>query len=184
MGVPPGAVQTVPRRTFEALFRPEGIAVTPGLKAELFAAGLDLEHLSPSYPLALLRLAFDVARRHAFPALPGPEGFRAVGRAFVAGFKQTPIGWVFRSMAPVFGPDRTLQTLPRYLSAVRDDMPLQITAVGERRYELSSRDANANPHFLAGCLEAVLETCGATSFSVEVAAESADGFTLDIRWQD
>ena len=184
MGVPPGVVQTVPRRTFEALFRPEGIAVTPALKAELFAAGLDLEHLSPSYPLALLRLAFDVARRHAFPALPEPEGHRAVGRAFVAGFKQTPIGWVFRAMAPAFGPDRTIQTLPRYLSAVRDDMPLQIIAVGERRYQMVSADPDANPHFLAGCLESVLQTCGASSWAVEVVAEGPDGYGIDIRWQD
>lgn len=183
MGVPPGAVQTVPRRTVEALFRPEGVAVTPALKDELFAAGVDLERLAPSYPLPVVRLAFDIARRHACPELPVADGFRAVGRAFVAGFKQTPIGWVFRSMAPVFGPDRTIQTLPRYLSAVRDDMPLQITAVGERRYELSSGDTSANPHFLAGCLEAVLDTCGAKDFTVEVSASNADGFTIDIRWQ-
>jgi uncharacterized protein (TIGR02265 family) len=183
MGAAAGAMQTVPRRTIEALFRPEGIPVTPALKDELLAAGLDLDRLAATCPLPLLRLAFDIARRHAFPALPRADGFRQVGRAFVNGFKQTPIGWVFRAMAPVFGPDRTIQTLPRYLSAVREDMPLQVTAVGERRYELSSSDANANPHFLAGCLEGVLETAGAKRFTVDVSAANTDGFTLDIRWQ-
>lgn len=183
MGVPAGATPTVPRRTVEALFRPEGIAVTDALKAELLAVGLDLDRVAPSYPLTLMRLAFDVARRHAFPELSEADGHRAVGRAFVAGFKQTPIGWVFRSMAPVFGPDRTIQTLPRYLSAVREDMPLQITAVGERRYELASPDPAGKPHFLAGCLESVLETCGARAFAVTVTAENADGFTIDIRWE-
>lgn len=180
--MPPSATQQVPRRTFEALFRAEGIEPTAPLKEALRAIGLDLDALQASYPLPVLRLAFDVARRHAFAQVPEAEGFRAVGRAFVRGFKQTPIGWVFRSMAPVFGPDRTIQTLPRYMGSVREDLPLEIIAVGERRYQLSSPDGGANPHFLAGCLESVLETCGAEGGVVEVTSATADGFSLEIRW--
>ncbi|MEW6434363.1 MAG: DUF2378 family protein [Myxococcota bacterium] len=182
MGSPPGATRQVPRRTFEALFRDDGVPPTGPMKDELRAIGLDLDALQPSYPLPILRLAFEVARRHAFPALPEAEGFRSVGRAFVRGFKQTPIGWVFRSMAPVFGPERTIQTLPRYVGSVREDLPMEIIAVGERRYQLSSPDGGANPHFLAGCLDAVLETCGAKGGVVEVITTTADGFSLDIRW--
>jgi uncharacterized protein (TIGR02265 family) len=182
MGVAPGVVQTVPRRTFEALFRPEGIPVTEPLRVELLAVGIDLRALQPSYALPVLRQAMDVARRHAFPELPEADGLRAVGRRFVAGFKQTPIGWVFRTMAPIFGADRTIQTLPRYMSSVREDMPLDIVATGERRYHLSSGDGGGRPDFMAGCLEAVLETCGVTTFAVTVTSARPDGFAIDIAW--
>jgi len=183
MGVVPPD-QSVPRRTFEALFRPEGIPVTGALKAELKALGVDLDALATHYPLSLLRQSMDLARRHAFPTLSEADGLRAVGRAFVSGFKQTPVGWVFRSMAPLFGPDRTIFTLPRYLSSVREDLPLSIVATGERRYLLSSQEQDARAHFLAGCLEAVLETCGAKTSFVTVATESADGFTIELGWSE
>lgn len=182
MGLPPPGVQTAPRRTFEALFRPEGVPVTEALARDLLALGVDLTALAPSYPLAVLRRCFDVARRHAFGSLPEADGFRALGRAFVAGFKQTPIGWVFRSMAPVFGPDRTIQTLPRYLTSVRSDVPLEVVAVGERHYHLTSGDVDANPHFLAGCLEAVLEAAGAQGGQVVVTQAERDGYTIDLVW--
>jgi uncharacterized protein (TIGR02265 family) len=182
MGAGPAVLQTVPRRTFEALFRPEGIPVTEPLRLELRSVGIDLEALQAAYPLTVLRQAMDVARRHAFPDLSEADGLRAVGRRFVAGFKQTPIGWVFRTMAPIFGADRTIQTLPRYMASVREDMPLEIVATGERRYDLSSADGTGRPDFMAGCLEAVLETCGVTRSVVTVTRASPDGFAIDIAW--
>ncbi|MEW5743539.1 MAG: DUF2378 family protein [Myxococcota bacterium] len=182
MGRPPDAVQTIPRRTVEALFHAEGIALTEPMRIELLALGVDLQALGPSYPLPLFRKLLDVARRHAFADVPEAAGFRAVGRKWVAGFKHTPIGWVFRAMAPVFGADRTIQTLPRYLSSVREDMPLAVVATGERRYQLTSPDASANVHFLAGCLEAVLETCGSATGQVAVTSTGPEGFVIDISW--
>lgn len=182
MGGPPDAVQTIPRRTVEALFQPEGLRVTEAMRVELLALGVDVQGLSASYPLPAFRQLLEVARRHAFAQLPEADGFRAVGRRWVAGFKQTLIGWVFRTMAPVFGTDRTIQTLPRYLSSVREDLPMVVVATGENAYQLSSTDGTANPHFIAGCLEAVLETCGQPSFRVAVTAAGPDGFVIELSW--
>lgn len=178
----PSDALVIPRRTFEALFHPTTVQRDAALDAGLREVGVDLAHLEASYSLKALRAAQEVLRLHAFSALPVDEGYRAVGRAFVAGFRHTPVGWVFRSMAPMFGADRTIQTMPRYLSSVREDMPLVVAVTGERRYQMTCADPGANPHFLAGCLEVVLETCGVTGGAVAVARAGDDGFTLEVSW--
>lgn len=169
----------VARRVVEALFAEEAIELDGALREKLAAIGLKTEVLEPEYPLALLRQTVDVVRRHVWPALPPADGFREVGRRWVRGFKHTPIGWLFRTMAPIFGPDRTLQTLPRYLTTVRKDMPLRVYPEAANRYRLVCADLDANPHFLAGCIEVLLETAGAGSSTVEVKA-GADGFELEV----
>ncbi len=171
----------MPRRTFEAMFAEGGVSLDDALSAELHAAGLDLSHPRPAYPLALLRAMIDVVRRHAFAALPPEEGFREVGRRWVLGFKHTPLGWVFRASAPLFGPDRTLQTLPRYLTSVREDLPLRVYQEGAGRYRLVCADARANAHFLAGCLEVLLATAGVDAARVQV-KPGPPPFELEVSW--
>lgn len=177
----PDAAHRVPRRTFEALLRPEVITLSASARAALLEAGLDAEHLAAGYDLGTLRRVMDTIRRLECAALPVSDGFREVGRRFVQGFKQTPIGWIFGTMAPLFGPVRTLQQLPNYLSSVREEFPVTVLTEGETRFRLICLDPEAQPNFMAGCIEGVLATCGVTGASVEV-LEQAAGFELEISW--
>lgn len=171
----------IPRRTVEALLRPEVVVVSDALKAALREVGVDVEHLEPSYTVAAVRAAMDLVRRECCPGLDDAAGFRALGRRFVLGFKQTPVGWIFTAMAPLFGPDLTMQTLPRYLSSVRDNFPLTVIAEGDRRYRFISHDVAHYPEFIAGCVELVLETCGLTTYEV-VCVRRDPGFELEVCW--
>lgn len=173
----------VPRRTFEALFNEAAFPVDAALAARLREEGVDPVALQASYPLATLRRTFEVVRAHALGALPEAEGMREVGRRWLAGFKQTAVGFVFRTTAPLFGPDRTLQTLPRYLSTAREDMPLEVHHEAPRRYRLRCLDPEASPHFLAGCLEGVLDASGAKGARVEVLPTATPGLELIVSWE-
>lgn len=173
--------QRVPRRTFEALLRPEVVTSTPALRADLLQAGLDPEHLAASYALPTLRAVLEAIRRHECGTLGVDDGYREVGRRFVQGFKQTPVGWIFNTMAPLFGPARTLQQLPRHLSSVREEFPVTVVTEGETRYRLICLDPDARAHFVAGCLEGVLLTCGVTGATVTV-LQQAQGFELEVSW--
>jgi uncharacterized protein (TIGR02265 family) len=175
------AEKPIPRRTVEALLRPEVVVASDGLKAGLRELGIDLEHLEPSYAVATMRLAMDLIRAEICPERDAAAGFRELGRRFVLGFKQTPVGWIFTAMAPLFGPDLTMQTLPRYLSSVRDNFPLSVIAEGDRRYRFISHDVAQYPEFIAGCVELVLETCGVPSYEV-LCLRRDPGFELEVRW--
>lgn len=173
--------QRVPRRTFEALLRPEVVALTPAFRAAVLKLGVDPEQLASSYELPTLRAVTDCIRRHECAGLGVDDGYREVGRRFVQGFKQTPIGWIFSTMAPLFGPARTLQQLPRYLTSVREEFPVTVLTEGETRYRLICLDADAMAHFMAGCIEGVLLTCGVSTSTVTVLPQ-AQGFELEISW--
>lgn len=155
--------------------------MSDALKVALRDAGLDVEHLEPTYAVATMRAVMDLLRRDICPELDEGAGFRQLGRRFVLGFKQTPVGWIFTAMAPLFGPDLTMQTLPRYLSSVRDNFPLSVIAEGDRRYRFISHDVAQYPEFIAGCVELVLETCGLAAYEV-VCLRREPGFELEVSW--
>lgn len=177
----PDSARPVARRTIEALLRPEVLALTDAVRADLLREGVDVERLEPAYSLRAMRGVFDVVRRHACPELEEAAGYREVGRRFVRGFKQTPIGWIFSRMAPAFGPHLTIETLPRYLSTVRREFPVSVVTEGDARYRLLCPDPGTQGHFMAGAIEGVLETCGVAAYSVQVVPRP-QGFELEITW--
>jgi len=179
--VVPPVSQRVPRRTFEALLRPEVAELTPALEASLQSLGLDPRHLADHYDLPTLRAVTELIRQQECAALSFDDGLREVGRRFVKGFKQTPIGWIFNTMAPFFGPARTLQQLPRYLTSVREEFPLTVVTEGETRFRLICLDAEAMGAFMAGCIEGVLDTCGVSGALVHL-RQMDQGFELEISW--
>ncbi|MFZ5439970.1 MAG: DUF2378 family protein [Myxococcota bacterium] len=171
----------IPRRTLEALLRPEIVSVTPELEAELKALGIDVSSWAPKYTVRQLRQAMELVRAHTLSELPVERGYRELGRRFVLAFKQTPVGWIFSAMAPLFGPDLTMQTLPRYLSSVRDDFPISVIAEKDHRYRFIYRDETQYPDFIAGSVEVVLETCGLTTYEVRWEPQPP-GFELVVSW--
>ncbi len=172
---------TIPRRTFEALLRPEVVALEGPLVAELAALGIDVGALAPWSSVAALRDAIDAVRRAACGERGVDEGFREVGRRFVQGFKRTTVGWIFSTMAPAFGPDLTMQSMPRYLTSVRAAFPVTVVAEGDQRYRFLCPDPDINAFFMAGSVEVTLETCGVHDGRVQVVLKDV-GFELEVRW--
>src|SRR5574340_1663171 len=129
--------QDVPRRVFDSLFGVAGGLPPEGaLREELRAVGFDPLVRADAYPLRTWRAAIDVARRHAYPQLPKAEGERTLARRFVDGFTRTPVGFVLKAVAPVFGLDRTLQSLPHYVRTVRSFMRLTVAQEGPGNYRI------------------------------------------------
>lgn len=151
------------------------------MSAELLQAGYDLRQPSEAYSVEIWRRVIEVVRRHVVPSLDPAAGARELGRRFVAGFATTTIGSVFRRVAPLFGVDRTLLSVPRYLYLIRRTMRVTMQAEGVGRYRLIAFDSGPNAEFVAGCMLGLLEL-----FSIQgrtqVVAETPSSFEVEITW--
>ena len=170
----------VPQRDFEGLF---GNVLRPGgaFAAGLREVGYDPEQPRERYPLAVWRAALEVARRHAHPGLSTPLAYRALGRQFVQGFGQTVVGTVFAAAAPLIGAERVLVRLPAYLRAGRDDMRLELRALGPRRWQAQVEDPQPLPEFVAGVIEEVLGLTGVEP-RVQLLVQGETHYTLAVSW--
>lgn len=172
----------VPARVFEGLFLGGELLPNDALAAELARLGYRPGNDREAYPAQTWRQALEVARRHAYPQLSEAEGFRALGRRFAAGFGKTVVGRVFRAVAPLFGVDRTLLSVPRYLHTVRRRMSVEVHAVGANRYRLVAIDRHPHPDFIAGCMLGILDVFSLEGTAVIVASEP-QRFELEISWR-
>ncbi len=172
----------VPARVFEGMFVGGELLPDETLAAALRDIGYHPEAPRKTYSARVWRAALEAARRHVYPLRPEAEGFRALGRRFTDGFGKTLVGKVFRSVAPLFGVDRTFLSVPRYLHAVRRKMDVQMHAVGVNHYRLIARDPHPNPEFIAGCMLGILDV-----FSLEgtasVSVSEPERFELEFRWK-
>ncbi len=171
----------VPARVFEGMFVGGELLPDVQLAAALKGIGYDPDAPRKSYSARVWRAALEVARQHVYPMRPEAEGFRALGRRFADGFGKTIVGKVFRSVAPLFGVDRTFLSVPRYLHAVRRKMDLEMHAVGLNHYRLTASDPHPNPEFIAGCMLGILDV-----FSIEgrarVLVSEPERFELEFSW--
>ena len=171
----------VPARVFEGMFLGGGLLPHDALAAELAALGYVPGNPRESYSAKAWRDALLCARRHVYPALPEAEAFRALGRRFAEGFGKTVVGRVFRTVAPLFGVDRTLLSVPRYLHAVRKRMHVEMHALGANRYQLVARDPHPNPDFIAGCMLGILDIFSLEGAAVVTLVEG-ERFEVEISW--
>ncbi len=171
----------VPARVFEGLFLGGALLPDDLLSAELARLGFQPGNGRDSYSAKTWREALEVARRHAYPLLTEAEGFRALGRRFAEGFGRTVVGRVFRAVAPLFGVDRTLLSVPRYLHTVRKHMRVELHALEANRYRLVAFDPHPNADFIAGCMLGILDVFSIEGTAVVVVSE-ADRFELELFW--
>lgn len=169
----------VPKRVFDSVLESGVLAIDETIRTRLLQSGYDGE--ASSYPLHVWRGVQEQLRAHFFSELEEQAGYRELGRRFTEGFGRTTVGIVFKTVAPLFGPDRTILALKRYLSVVRSEMGLTITGAGANRYLAVFEDAMPLPDFIAGAIEGILLTFKVAP-KVEVTSRSRGGFELDISW--
>jgi len=167
---------------FQGLFV-RALPPEPAFHADLKALGVDVERLLPQYPLRVWREAIAVARRHFFPAQTQQQADRLLGRLFVQGFQDTMVGRSAAMAAAVVSPVFMVENIYRGFTAGRPDLRITVQVVGETERRLLFEDAEPQPDFSAGCVEAALERMR-TQVRAEVTVEDrqATSFALRIRW--
>lgn len=172
----------VPRRSLDALFR-HMLKPEPALAEKLRQAGYDPDHPQATYSTETYKACLELAREHLFPGLMPDEGWRRLGRLWVEGFAQTAVGAVLAAAARVIGPERVLARLPSYMRAGREDMTMDVDALGPRVWRLVVTDPlEPRPQLTAGVVDFIMGLTGVRSTTVTVESEAPGRYELCVRW--
>ncbi|MFZ5446774.1 MAG: DUF2378 family protein [Myxococcota bacterium] len=111
--------------------------MTPELRGQLREAGIDLGHLQLTYPVEVfmrgLELAGDVVR-------PGESRFeqqRELGRRFLLGYFDTPLGRALATLQRLTGPEAGLRRLPHAWRQVTNYVRTRLVSLEKGRAVLT-----------------------------------------------
>lgn len=158
--------------------------LTPGLKAKLKTAGLDLDgKLRATYPRELWVRCLELTARELYPNLPSDEAFRLLGQAVLEGTATTMIGKTILSMAKLIGPRRAFARLPQAFNSMNNFVVARATERAPNEHELWLSDCYGHPTYMKGGLEAALTATGAKNLVVKQLAAEGDSVTFVVGWQ-
>jgi uncharacterized protein (TIGR02265 family) len=159
-------MSTIPGKLVEGVFK-KVLAhdVTPDLRAQLAAVGLDLAAPVPeSYPRTTWYRAIELTAQQLYPAEVGPAQQRRLGMHVIESLQSRGIvkgAWL--AAARFMGPRRALKQAMDFT----DRSPVKVTITERSKHEfLVTADDTEQPEFLAGLLEAAIKMLGGRSPSV------------------
>lgn len=167
----------VSQAIFEALFSEADATLAEALGRQ----GYDVKAPKTRYPGAVFAACVEAARAHLHPTLPTDEGLRALGRAFVSGFRKTILGRVVTSALPILGPARFLPRMPARFASIRSDATVTVELKGPTTARLTFKDPLPLGAFFGGVIEEVLRFARSPEPRVSVTRTSS-GYLLDVSW--
>jgi uncharacterized protein (TIGR02265 family) len=173
-------------QTLEALFL-RGLQgrMNASCKTRLRQAGLDLDQkLRPAYPFNAWMAFLRIAAEELFPELGVDEGCRQLGKAHIAGYRDTMLGRAVLSLLRVLGPRRALARATQNFRSGNNYTESRLVERGPRSFELWMNEVGAYPGFTAGIIEAGLEVAGATQIHIETTEHDGHACTYRISWSE
>ncbi len=170
----------VSQALFEGLFG-RGLTVDATLDGVLRQHGYDTKKLLDRYPGPVFAACVEAARAHLHGDVPVEEGLRALGRAFVGGFRQTILGAVATTALPILGPARFLPRVPGRFATVRPDASVSVEVTSPSTARLTFVDPLPLGGFFAGVIEGALRLAKAPSPQIVLVTQPG-GYRLEVSW--
>lgn len=181
----------------EGLRRAFGARLTPQVAEQLRAIGINFDKLQAAYPVGAWFKALEIAATALASGLPLEARFRAVGRMFILGYVETPMGFAVATACKVIGVKRTMLRMGRNFSTASNYMEVEGRDVGPKEVQLrcfvkdgaysealhDERGAAALAGYRQGVLEGVLEVLKVPG-TVEVMSGDVarHDFTFRVTW--
>lgn len=179
----------------EGLKKALGERFTPQLREVLKREGINLDQVQVAYGLDTWLKGIRIIADAMGAEVPPAERYRHLGRSFIHGFVETPIGFAALTAGKVFGVKRTLMRMGRnfktaanYIdSEVADLGPNEMsirTFVPEKFLSRMSQQSQLFVEYRQGVLQAVLDVL-AVKGEVEIvrADLTRHDFTYRISWR-
>jgi len=161
---------------FGKLFQPEG-----AFKADLRAAGYDVDNPELRYPTTVLVATLDVAARHVYPELPPEEAHHQIGQRFSGRYLTTILGRIIRTLVLALGVDRFVMQLPKVVSLATSGLGVEVKkleAPGE--YLVLFKGEDQSPDFIAGAFEGGAQDLSVFKCHAEVVRRAPAEFDIKI----
>jgi uncharacterized protein (TIGR02265 family) len=181
----------------DGLRRALGSSLSPQVVGELRAIGIDFDKLRPAYPVGDWYKALTIAANAIARDKPLEERFRSVGRAFVQGYIETPMGFAVATACKVIGVKRTMLRMGRNFATANNYMEVEGRDVGPKEVHLrcyvkdgaysealhDEAGARALSGYRQGFLEGVLKVLNVPGKIEAISGDAArHDFTFRITW--
>jgi len=170
---------------FEGLFREYRETFSDRTIQRLVEAGIDPRgKLQAGYPTPVWYAAIRILAEEHHAHLAYPDGVREVGRAFMRGYFDTPLGGAMLAVLRILGPLRSLKRMSRNFRTGNNfsETWTYEDAPGDIRLEVNDCIAD-RPEFIQGLIGVGLEKVGAKDSSVEVLSVHDNGHAFyRVRW--
>ncbi len=178
-----GAPEVVYAHTVEGLFwRSLKGRVSPALKGQLKAKGLDLDGAPRDVPREAWVEMLRAAVEDLYPRLPPDQGYFELGRSLVRGYNETISGKAMLSILRLLGPARGLKRLSTNLKAGNSYSELRVAEQGPSKFEGWLNECNGNPHYIRGIIVEGLTFAGAKNVQVEARGFDGHACTYAMSW--
>jgi len=168
---------------FEGLYRRALKSdLTPQHRAELKAAGLDLDRFQPGYPAEQAARWIELTSRLIYPELPRDEALRLLGQRLFDGWSQTLIGSAATLLMRAIGPTRTLERMSRNFRTGDNFTEVRFTELAPRDCQLEFNEVLGMPAYYAGILEAGARSIGVKDARITIEKSAPPGAVLRVRW--
>lgn len=156
--------------------------MTPVLRAELKALGVDLAAIPPAIPAELMTQVIRKTAAALYPTEASAQAERRLGVVFMNGFSQTLLGAAMAQLMKVIGPRRSLERMQRNFRTGSNFIETKLTVIDERTFTLWFNDVCEVPEFYAGIIEQGGRTAGADGVSVEATPEAGRACSYRVSW--
>lgn len=152
---------------------------------ELAAAGLDLSApLRPQYRAEDTYRFLPIVRAHLFPSLDDEEAYLRIGRLFLDGYFQTPLGVAVRVLLRLLGPERNVLRLPAYFEGGTSYLKVTVQKLAPGHFHLTISEVSVHPAVTQGVLEQAMKVAGARDPTVEYRVLPDGQVVYWIRWKE
>ncbi len=168
----------------DGMFRKSlGNRLTPACRAELKAAGLDLDKkLLPAYPLDAYFTFLEIAGKHLYPDKTVPQAMFALGAGFLDGYHETLMGRAILEFARLIGPARAVRRGAQTWRQGNNFTDVKVVERTPSCFELHFNLVGRHPEHTQGALYGALSVNTDLVVSVEILSREGQGAVYLVQW--
>lgn len=159
-----------------------GPKFTAETRAQLKAAGLDMEKLPPAIGASAMIPFMHIIANGAFPTEPRDEQLRLLGLSAIRGWQSGLLGSAAATMIRIIGPLRALTRLDRAFSTTNNFSKAKTQMLGPKEALVTINDVQEIPSYWLGIFQAALEILGLEG-TVVVDHQTPPEATFRITWR-
>lgn len=152
------------------------------LRAELKAAGFDLEHPLPEYPYEVWRKCLLIATRHTFPNENPDRAAWLLGERFIDGYLTTLVGKLIGVTMPFLSAKTLVQRSPRLCSSGITGAIFDLEWLGEQEAILKMPNLPWPNQFFTAGVTARCQAIIKSSMQITPQSLGAEGSQIHMKW--